>query len=166
MPYFQDATGKLHFLSEEDLANNGMALLPSDCEQIADERAAIMQNPPATARQLRAAKLDEINTRASEQLAMLSADYPPGEVQSWAQQTREAEAVLADPGAEVPLLSAIAVARGLTTVDLAERVAAKTEAFAVASGAIIGKRQALEDAIVAIDVDAPGAEKALAAIHW
>jgi hypothetical protein len=110
--------------------------------------------------------LAEINMQAAAALAALSVAYPEGEVQSWAQQTREAEAVLANHDALVPLLSAIAAARGVTTTELAERVIAKTQAFAAASGAIIGKRQALEDAITAVDVDAPGADEVLAGIRW
>ena len=51
----------------------------------------------------------------------------------------------ADPTASTPLLSALAQARGISLPDLVERVLAKADAFAVASGSIIGQRQALED---------------------
>ena len=51
----------------------------------------------------------------------------------------------ADPTASTPLLSALAEARGISLPDLVERVLAKADAFAVASGSIIGQRQALED---------------------
>ena len=49
------------------------------------------------------------------------------------------------PTAATPLLSALAEARGISLPDLVERVLAKASAFAVASGSIIGQRQALED---------------------
>ena len=54
-------------------------------------------------------------------------------------------AYAADPTASTPLLSALAQARGISLPDLVERVLAKADAFAVASGFIIGQRQALED---------------------
>ncbi len=112
----------------------------------------------------RSVLLAAINSEASTLLASLSAAYPDGEVQSWAQQTREAEALAVDPHASAPLLSAIATARGVLLDVLAERVRAKVSAYAAASGAIIGQRQALEDALMAIDLQAPGAAEQLAAI--
>lgn len=54
-------------------------------------------------------------------------------------------AYAADATASTPLLSALAQARGIPLSELVERVLAKADAFAVASGSIIGQRQALED---------------------
>lgn len=123
--------------------------------------------PPAMVpAELAAEQLRAINLAAAGVLSRLSAAYPDGEVQSWAQQTREAEALVADRQAPAPLLSAIAAARGLAVTELASRVLAKVQAYAVASGQIIGQRQALEDAISAVDLDAPDAADRLAAIQW
>lgn len=108
----------------------------------------------------------QINSEAAAALAQLSAAYPDGEVQSWPQQTREAEALAADPQVPAPLLTAIATARGLSVTELASRVLAKVQAYAVVSGQIIGQRQALEDAITAVDLAAPDAADQLAAIQW
>jgi len=115
---------------------------------------------------IRGLQLQAINTAATSELAALSAAYPDGEVQSWAQQTREAEALAGDPNAATPLLAAIATARGVPLATLAERVRAKVQAYAVASGRIIGQRQALEDAINAVDLGAPDAATQLVAIKW
>ena len=60
-------------------------------------------------------------------------------------QFSEARAYAADATAPAPLLSALAEARGIPLPDLVERVIAKADAFAVASGSVIGRRQALED---------------------
>ena len=97
----------------------------------------------------RQAALARINAACSAALAALAASYPDGEVTSWAQQVREAEALAHDAEADTPLLSAIAGARGLTVAVLAERVQAKAAAYALASGALIGRRQAAEDRIAA-----------------
>lgn len=115
---------------------------------------------------LRAATLAAINDKAASLLRELSAAYPEGEVQSWAQQTREAEALALDADAPVPLLGAIARARALDVGELAARVRTKTAAYTQASGRIIGQRQALEAALMAIDADAPDARARLAAICW
>lgn len=93
----------------------------------------------------KAAKLVELNAGCERALSSLTASYPPGELQSWPQQVKEAADLAADPQAETPLLSAIATARGLTVAELAERVRLKAEAYAQLSGSAIGRRQALED---------------------
>jgi len=98
---------------------------------------------------LRAAKLSRVNALARAALALLVADMPRNEVDSWPVQVREAEALALDPQAPTPLLAQIAAARGLTVALLAERVREKTALTSLASGAVIGRRQALEDAVLA-----------------
>lgn len=93
----------------------------------------------------KAAKLVELNAGCERALSILTASYPPGELQSWPQQVKEANDLTANPEAETPLLSAIAKARGLAVVELVERVRLKAEAYAQLSGSAIGRRQALED---------------------
>jgi len=73
--------------------------------------------------------------------------YPEREIASWPQQEKEARAYLADPAASTPLLDALAAARGVTKDALAAKIVTKADQFAAAAGALIGKRQALEDAI-------------------
>lgn len=77
--------------------------------------------------------------------AILTGTYPDREIRTFDKQESEARAYAADPTASTPLLSALAQARGIPLPDLVERVLAKADAFAVASGSIIGQRQALED---------------------
>jgi len=101
----------------------------------------------------RAARLAAINAGCDVALAALTATYPEREISSWPQQEREARVLAATPTAVTPLLAAISAARGMDVATLAARVREKSDAFAIASGAIIGRRQALEDALAAIDLD-------------
>ncbi|HAF92360.1 MAG TPA: hypothetical protein DCG67_11465 [Pseudomonas sp.] len=95
-------------------------------------------------------------------MATLSVSYPEREVSSWPQQVKDAEAIQADETATTPLLDALASARGIDRVDLAARVLTKADAYAQASGAIIGARQRIEDLLEAAqDADAVGAIPAL-----
>ncbi len=96
---------------------------------------------------VKAAKRIEINAACDIAVASLAASYPEREVQSWPQQVKEAEALAADPQAQAPLLAAIAEARSLPLAELASRVLGKMNAYAAASGALIGRRQAAEDLI-------------------
>ena len=93
-------------------------------------------------------------------LGALKAGYPDGEVVSWDQQVIEARAREVSPTAVTPLLSAIAAQRGIDVTTLAGRVLEKANAYAVASGSIIGARQRLEDAI-----NAANTVEALSAIN-
>jgi hypothetical protein len=109
----------------------------------------------------KAAKLTEINAECQKAVAALAKDYPDSEVQSWPQQVKEATALAADAGADAPLLTAIATARGLPVAELASRVLDKMNAYAAASGVLIGQRQAAEDLITAAED-----LEALSAISW
>lgn len=109
----------------------------------------------------KAAKLTEINAECQKAVAALAADYPDSEVQSWPQQVKEATALSADPQADAPLLTAIATARGLPAAELASRVLGKMNAYAGASGALIGRRQAAEDLI-----DVAATPEDVAGIAW
>ena len=101
--------------------------------------------PVPTLEQTKAAKLSEINKAADAAIATLTATYPDREISTFDKQESEARAYAADATASTPLLSALAQARGVPLDELVRRVLAKADAFAVASGSIIGQRQALED---------------------
>ena len=110
---------------------------------------------------VKAAKRLEINEACNAAVAGLAASYPEREIQSWPQQVKEAEALAADPQAPAPLLTAIADARGLPVVELASRVLGKMNAYAAASGSLIGRRQAAEDLI-----DLAATAEDVASIVW
>lgn len=93
----------------------------------------------------KATKLSEINAAADRAISKLTATYPDREISTFDKQESEARAYAADPTASTPLLSALAQARGIELSELVQRVIVKADALAVASGSIIGQRQALED---------------------
>ncbi len=105
-----------------------------------------------------------INADCEKAIASIQASYPASEVLSWPKQEAEARSYVADPDAVTPLLDALAEARGIDKAELARRVILKADAFAQYSGAAIGKRQALEDALNALPADATAEQ--IAAIAW
>lgn len=144
MPYYKDTENNLHFLSQQDVASGGKSYLPLGCVEV---EAPVPAAP--TLDELKAAKLNEINAICEKSIAVLRAGYPDSEVLSWSKQENEARAFVADANAATPLLDALATARGIGKADLAGRVIAKADTFAALSGALIGKRQGLEDQIAA-----------------
>ena len=127
--------------------------------------------PVPTLEEMKAAKLSEINAAADRAISNLTAIYPNLEISTFDNQESEARAYAADPTASTPLLSALAQARGISLPELVERVLAKADAFAVASGSIIGQRQALEDRLdacttleevqgIVVDIVLPGGGEA------
>ena len=120
--------------SESDLAPLGVTLIP-DPVPTSEELLA----------QAKADKLAEINAVCQSTLEALTPTYPERELTTFDKQESEARAYLADPTASTPLLSALAAGRGIELADLVQRVIAKADAFTIASGFIIGQRQALED---------------------
>lgn len=99
--------------------------------------------------QAKAMKLAALAIHCDALLTPLKAGYPLGEQQSWDKQEIEARDFTADAAAPVPLLSALAAARGIGVADLAARIIAKSDLFAAYSGAVIGNRQKCEDAVAA-----------------
>lgn len=95
-----------------------------------------------------AAKADELKNS-------LLAGYPQVEIDSFYRQEKEALARQADNNAPTPMLAQIAAARGVELDVLIEKVVEKSARLAVAAGAIIGKRQQLEDKLNTIET-APG----------
>ena len=127
--------------------------------------------PVPTLEEVKAAKLSEINAAADRAIGTLTVTYPDREISTFDKQESEARAYAADATASTPLLSALAQARGISLPDLVERVLAKASAFAVASGSIIGQRQALEDRLdacttleevqgITVNISMPGGEAA------
>ena len=101
--------------------------------------------PEPTIEEARAAKMGEIRDQADALLQSLGAEYGPMERTTWDVQAAEAAAFAADPEADVPLLSGIAVHRGMTVADMAARVLANRTAWVALSGAVVGQRLALQD---------------------
>jgi hypothetical protein len=110
-------------------------------------------------------KLAEINNAAQRDLDALLITYPKGEITSFDKQESEARAYLDDAAAPTPLLNALAEHREMDKDELVRRVIEKADAFAAASGAIIGKRQKLEDALNVLTSDANTLND-IAAITW
>ena len=129
--------------------------------------------PPPSVEELAAEKRSEIHARAAAERDLIAPNYPQHEIDTWDQQLREATVFTADAQAVVPLLSAMAAARGWSVADLAARALMKAEAFAVAGGAVLGTQQALEDSLDQVMADlAVGtiteaqARTQIAAIAW
>jgi len=106
--------------------------------------------PTDPATQLRTALAAEYETR----MQVIAAGYPPSERESWPVQTSEARALIAEAQAATPWIDAAALARGLDRLELAQRIAAKDDAYRVVHGALTGVRQRIEDAIDAAGEDA------------
>lgn len=136
-PDYRGATYWLHDGSEHSITEINV-VPPAD---------ALFEKPiiPPTFEEAKAAKLAEINAACDSILNAATADYPASEIQTFSQQTAEAQAYVLDKTTPVPLLRTLASARGIELDELVSRVLAKHEAFSMLSGLIIGQRQALED---------------------
>lgn len=94
-------------------------------------------------------QIQSVNDSAQEQLQAIASPYPLNEVDTWPNQYQEALAYTVNAGAVTPMLSAIAASAGVTVGELAASVLLKAAAYNSASGAIVGKRKALTNAILA-----------------
>lgn len=114
---------------------------------------------------IQAVKLNQFNAIAEREIQALISTYPPSEVTSFHKQENEARAFIADNTTATPLLDALAVTRGMDKAELVNKVIAKADEFAAASGAIIGKRQQLEDQLDAL-AERNASEDEYQALTW
>lgn len=91
-----------------------------------------------------------INRCCEKELSALTAQYPKTEIATFDKQESEARAYHLDNASETPLIDAMAAARGIDKTELVSRIILKADAFATASGEIIGKRHKLEDLLDAM----------------
>lgn len=96
-----------------------------------------------------------LNAEYERRMQTIAAGYPPSERESWPVQTSEAYALLVDSTAPTPWIDAAASARGLDSVELAQRIVAKDAQYRVISGTLSGIRQRIED-----QIDAAGDDQA------
>lgn len=102
-----------------------------------------------TLKRIESTQNDRIFTARSK---ALHEKYSDAEVASWDQQRSEASAYIANDTSPVPLLSAIASGRGITILELAQKVIANAAAYDVAFGQLLGKYQRNRELLNAIDL--------------
>lgn len=98
-----------------------------------------------TLEELKAAKLSEINSKYNAATSSLVSTYPQTELLTFDKQESEARAWTADNSAETPLVDMLAAGRQIDKAELARRIIAKADAFALATGYLTGQRQRYED---------------------
>lgn len=101
--------------------------------------------------ELKAIKLNEINTAYQQAIATLTPTYPDDERLTFDKQEQEARAWLADNSTSTPFVDALAAGRQMEKAELVSRIIAKADAFALASGSLTGQRQRYEDLLDAAE---------------
>lgn len=159
MPVFYSPTGNCEIWEQKP--DGYITQEEWDMARAAEEAAAEAErlaeyNKPENAR---VRKYAEINEGCQTALTALTATYPDRELLTFERQEREARALLAgDSAADVTHITAIAQGRDIPVEELAQKIVVKADAFALASGALIGQRQWYEDALESLGPDATTAQ--------
>jgi hypothetical protein len=161
MKYYKDENNQV-FAYEADGSQDGF--IDDKLTPISKMAADLIINPPKSMSELKQLKRLEINTAFEQEMQQITGGYPASETSSWAKQETEARAYVANNTAPTPLIDALSISRGIDKAELVSRIIAKADLFATLSGQLIGKRQALEDAVNALP-DTATAED-IAAITW
>lgn len=96
-------------------------------------------------------KMSEINALYQQAIATLTPTYPEDERLTFDKQEQEARAWLADNSTPTPFIDALAAGRRMNKAELVNRIIAKADAFAIASGLLTGQRQRYEDLLDAAE---------------
>lgn len=137
-------------LSYDDIVALGMKgfeNIVSPANTVIGDDGAITFTPPEPHKldELKAIKLNEINILYQQSIATLTPTYPDDERLTFDKQEQEARAWLADNSTSTPFIDALATGRQMDKAELVNRIIAKADAFAIASGLLTGQRQRYED---------------------
>ena len=123
------------------------------------DKAHLTPEPePEPLETVKARKLEEINFAYEQAISTLTPTYPDDERLTFDKQEQEARAWLADNSTPTSFVDALAVGRQMDKAELVNRIIAKADAFAIASGLLTGQRQRYEDVLdVAETADAVAA---------
>jgi hypothetical protein len=83
--------------------------------------------------------------RIEQFTAQFTAKYPSAEIASWPTQAAEANAVLA--GGDSVIIAAFAATRGVSELEMAQSIVAKSVAYMTIIGKVAGLRDATFDAL-------------------
>jgi len=127
--------------------NNGQVILADQAFIKANHPDAVLLHDPSIAvlslTELKAQKISTIRAKFDGLVAGLKADAAPYEVETWAVQTAEYSAWVANNTTPTPYVSALAAARSMTPADLMAKIGAKVAGLA----SIQGAQHALEAAV-------------------
>ncbi|MBB2778576.1 UNVERIFIED_ORG: hypothetical protein HNP28_003927 [Comamonas terrigena] len=122
-----------------------------------------------TLEQLAQAAMAQVNTEYIKRMGAVASPYPLHERESWPIQLAEAQTVLLYQGGELPegvtstWIDQCAHQRGMTRLELAQRIVAKDTAYRTVSGFLSGVRQWHEDCIDLLLQEGEGARDELQA---
>jgi hypothetical protein len=161
MKFFKDSNNTVYAFESDGsqdgfISGNLIAITPLEADQL--------RSPTKTIAMLKLEKINEINSGFTTQMATIVNGYPEFEIASWSKQESEARSVLSNAISSTPLIDALALARGLDKSELVARIIAKADMFAVVSGQLIGYRQSLEDAVLALPSDCTAED--ISIISW
>jgi len=134
--------------------NNGQVILADQAFIKANHPDAVLLHDPSIAvlslTELKAQKISTIRAKFDGLVEGLKSDAAPYEVETWAVQTAEYSAWVANNTTPTPYISALAAARGMTLADLMAKIGAKVAGLA----SIQGAQHALEAAVNAATTQA------------
>ena len=134
--------------------NNGQVILADQAFIKANHPDAVLLHDPSIAvlslTELKAQKISTIRAKFDGLVEGLKSDAAPYEVETWAVQTAEYSAWVANNTTPTPYISALAAARGMTLADLMAKIGAKVAGLAT----IQGMQHALEAAVNAATTQA------------
>lgn len=128
---------------------------------------------PKKAKDVKQLVLDQVNADFDAAMHDYAKEYPEYEQKTWEQQRTQSAAWVAwddagrvGPEPATPMLDGIASARGVDREELIRRANGKSQLFKAISAGAIGRRQALEDQILAIPDEADAIDTVLPTISF
>lgn len=135
--------------------DEGAQVSLSDFSPLSEQEAEAIWNPTKALGELAAIALAAVNAQYVKLMSAVANPYPLHERESWPIQLQEANLLLSYSGTELPIpedlktpwIDQCAHQRGMTRMELAQRIVSKDTAYRTVSGFLSGVRQWHEDRI-------------------
>ena len=123
-------------------------------QYITEDRFETVDDAVEQLNKILAARRRDLNRQFQTRADQIVNAYPDREVESWDQQLSEAKIYLQELTTDnTPLLANMASARQMDPQELATRIVAKADAFAIAFGQLLGKKHRNEDILDTLESD-------------
>jgi hypothetical protein len=144
----------IEILDGRPMVNDNGVMRPMTNYEFAKYRAEVGVPVYANVGQAKYAKLADIRRHFSNLVDMLRNSLATYEVESWPIQTLEYSRYLADPEAPTPYVDGLAYGRGLSRVEVMDKIGIKVRSFAALQGSQHGMEDRVDAATTVAEVEA------------
>ena len=142
MPYYKDDNDQIFFFETEEEKEEFFPHL----EAVTEKKALSIANPPLSLSEAKERHLRALKTEFQRRMDSIVASSQQ-EANTWSIQVEEAKAYKEDSSVDVPFITAMADARGITVDEAVDKILKKSQETSQKQATLLGEYQNLQDRV-------------------